>query len=329
MKQRSRWERLSNILIALGGNAILQPGQKGTYEEQLQNISISCGKLVKLYMSGYRMAITHGNGPQVGNLLIQNQRANDILPMQPLYSCVAQTQGQIGFMIQSVLENQFRLKGLEVHAPVILTRVLVDAVDPAFSKSTKPIGPFFDEEYAKEKITQGETWMQDSNRGWRKVVPSPRPVKILELDIIRQTLDQNGITIAVGGGGIPVISKGEQVVGVEAVIDKDLAGSLLARELEVDAFVILTDVAHAKINYGQPNEVDLTHITIEEAESYLAAGQFGVGSMAPKVQAAVEFVRYTGKRAIITSLEGIEAAIKGEIGTIITNSPRYDVTPKS
>lgn len=314
-------DSLSKVVIALGGNAILQSGQIGTYEEQLANIRVACEKLVRLYMSGYRMVITHGNGPQVGNLLIQNKSASETIPMQPLYSCVAQTQGQIGFMIQSILENQFRQHGLEVDAPVIVTRVQVDPDDPAFSNSTKPIGPFFTEEYAKTKMLLGETWMQDSNRGWRKVVPSPRPVKILELETIKQTLNNNGLVIAVGGGGIPVIKQERKVLGVEAVIDKDYAGSLLARDLDVDTFVILTDVAHAKLNYGQPTEIDLSNITADEGESYIKAGQFGVGSMGPKVQAAVYFVRQGGKRAIITSLEGIEAAIKGEYGTIITKSP--------
>lgn len=309
---------LGKLLIAFGGNAILQMGQKGTYEEQLENIHISCKKIVELYKSGHSMVITHGNGPQVGNLLIQNECASQTIPVQPLHSCVAQTQGQVGFLIQSALENEFRLHGLEIQATSIVTRVLVDANDQAFSNSTKPVGPFFDEEHAKCQMAFGETWINDSNRGWRKVVPSPKPIRILELEAIKQILEHSGIPIAVGGGGIPVIEKDNKIVGVEAVIDKDHASSLLARDLRVDDFVILTDVQNAKLNFGQPNEVDLFNLTVNEADRYNKDGQFGVGSMAPKIQAVVDFVRAGGKRGIITSLDQVEAAIKGEAGTVIS-----------
>ena len=306
------------LLIALGGNAILRAGQRGTYDEQLENIRVSCRKLVELYKGGHTMVITHGNGPQVGNLLIQNECASESIPAQPLYSCVAQTQGQLGLMIQLGLENEFRIQGERVQATSIITRVLVDPQDQAFVKSTKPIGPFFSEEHAKRQIAQGEAWINDSNRGWRRVVPSPKPLRILETEAIKKALELGGVTIAVGGGGIPVIEQDNQIVGVEAVIDKDYASSLLARDLKVDTFVMLTDVANVKINFGQPDETDLFDLTVADAERYIAEGQFGAGSMAPKIEAAIDFIRSGGKRAIITSLSQVVAAVQGEAGTVIT-----------
>ncbi len=311
---------MSKLLIAFGGNAILRAGQRGTYDEQLENIRISCKRLVELYKEGDTMVITHGNGPQVGNLLIQNECASATIPAQPLHSCVAQTQGQIAFMLQIGLENEFRLQGDEVQTTAIITRVLVDPQDQAFANSTKPIGPFFSEEYVKGQIAQGETWINDSNRGWRKVVPSPKPLRILETKAINKALEHSGVIIAVGGGGIPVIEQDNQIVGVEAVIDKDYARSLLARDLGVDTFVMLTDVANVKINFGTPDETELSSLTVADAERFMAEGQFGVGSMAPKIEAAVDFVRAGGKRAIITSLGEIVAAVRGQAGTVITQS---------
>lgn len=306
------------ILVALGGNAILRPGQTGTYQEQMDNIRSSCETLSELVQDGHKLLITHGNGPQVGNLLLQNEAAAQNIPSQPLHSCVAQTQGQMGYMIQTGLDNVFRQKGWRCQTASLITRVLVDANDNAFNKPTKPVGPFFTEEHAKMRVAQGETWMNDSNRGWRRLVPSPTPVEIVELASIRENFEYCQATIAAGGGGIPVVRNGHQLVGVDAVIDKDLASSLLARLLDVDTFVILTDVTNVKINYGKPNETNLHHLSVEQCENYLSDGEFGVGSMAPKVQAAMEFAVATKKTAIITSLTEVAAALTGHVGTEIT-----------
>ncbi|NLM69394.1 MAG: carbamate kinase [Firmicutes bacterium] len=309
---------MDKLLIAFGGNAIIRAGQMGTYEEQLENIRSCCSQLAELYEQGCSMVITHGNGPQVGNILIQNESAAEQIPVQPLHSCVAQTQGQLGYMLQCELENEFRQRGKAVQTAAIVTRVLVDSSDEAFSRCTKPIGPFFSEQYAKEKMEQGETWINDSGRGWRRVVPSPQPIKILELEIIKHALEHCGLVIAVGGGGVPVVEKNNQLVGIDAVIDKDLASALLARDLGLDALVLLTDVSNVKLNFGQLNEQDVDHLTAAETERYLSEGQFGTGSMAPKIQAALDFVKAGGKRAIITSLTEVNEAVKGRAGTVIT-----------
>ncbi len=305
-------------LVALGGNALLQPGQRGTFEEQLDNVRAACETLVELIEDEHRLLITHGNGPQVGSLLIQNEAAAQSIPMQPLHSCVAQTQGQMGYMIQSAMDNVLRKRGLDLKTTTILTRVLVDQGDPAFTTPTKPVGPFFTEEYAKQRQALGETYMNDSNRGWRRIVPSPTPLEIVELEVIKHTFERSAITIAAGGGGIPVVDERGQLVGVDAVIDKDLASSLLARLLNVDMFVILTDVTHVKLNYMTPQEKDLDHLSIQECQQHLAKGEFGTGSMAPKVQAAMEFVQATKKTAIITSHTEVVAALVGKTGTRIT-----------
>ena len=305
-------------LVALGGNALLQPGQRGTFEEQMENVRASCNTLIQLIEEGHRLLVTHGNGPQVGNLLIQNEAAAKSIPIQPLHSCVAQTQGQMGYMIQSAMDDVLRQRGLRLQTATILTRVLVDKGDPAFTNPTKPVGPFFSEEYAKQREALGETYMNDSNRGWRRIVPSPIPLEIVELEAIKQTFERSAVTIAVGGGGIPVVEQRGQYVGVDAVIDKDLASSLLARLLDVDTFVILTDVANAKLNYNTPGEIDLEQLSIQECQQHLARGEFGIGSMAPKVQAAMEFVQATKKTATITSLTEVVAALAGNAGTRIT-----------
>ena len=306
------------ILVALGGNALLQPGQRGTFAQQMENVQASCNTLVQLIVEGHRLLVTHGNGPQVGNLLIQNEAAAEKIPSQPLYSCVAQTQGQMGYMIQSAMDDALRQRGLQLQTAAILTRVLVDKADPAFADPTKPVGPFFTKEYAKEREALGETYMNDSGRGWRRIVPSPKPLEIVDEAIIKQTFERCAVTIAVGGGGIPVVQEGHQLVGVDAVIDKDLASSLLARRLDVDTFLILTDVTNVKLGYNTAHEVDLRQLSVRECQAHLAKGEFGVGSMAPKVQAAMEFAQATHKIAIITSLTDVVAALAGKAGTRIT-----------
>ena len=309
---------MDKLLIAFGGNAIIRAGQKGTYEEQLENIRSCCRKLVDLYDRGFSMVITHGNGPQVGNLLIQNEAASEQIPVQPMHVCVAQTQGQIGYLLQCELDNELRRRKKSVQTAAVMTRVLVDSSDEAFSKPTKPVGPFFSEQHARAKMQKGETWISDSGRGWRRVVPSPRPIKILELEAINQLLECCGIVIAVGGGGIPVVERNGELTGIDAVIDKDLASALLARNLNVDVLVMLTDVSCVKLNFGHANERDVHDLTADEAEQHLAEGQFGTGSMAPKIQAALDFLKAGGKRAVITSLVEVVEAIHGNAGTVIT-----------
>jgi carbamate kinase len=305
------------LTIALGGNAILKPGQEGTAAEQMNNVYQSCLQIGELAALGHEIVITHGNGPQVGNILLQQAAANNI-PALPLDFCGAQTQGFIGYMIQNSLLNVFKDKKINIHSTSVVTQVLVDQSDSAFDKPSKPVGPFFDKKHAqKQEREKGEKWIEDSGRGWRRVVPSPRPLKIMEKDLINDLIENNRIVIAAGGGGIPVVEKENELKGVEAVIDKDRAGCILAQNTASDFFLILTDVDNVMINYGTAEEEALGQISIKEIEKHLAEGQFGKGSMAPKVESAVKFVRDGGEKAVITSLNKVIDAVKGEAGTII------------
>jgi len=305
------------LTIALGGNAILKPGQEGTAAEQMNNVYQSCLQIGELAALGHEIVITHGNGPQVGNILLQQAAANNI-PALPLDFCGAQTQGFIGYMIQNSLLNVFKDKKINIHSTSVVTQVLVDQNDSAFDKPSKPVGPFFDKKHAqKQEREKGEKWIEDSGRGWRRVVPSPRPLKIMEKDLINDLIENNRIVIAAGGGGIPVVEKENELKGVEAVIDKDRAGCILAQNTASDFFLILTDVDNVMINYGTAEEEALGQISIKEIEKHLAEGQFGKGSMAPKVESAVKYVRDGGEKAVITSLNKVIDAVKGEAGTII------------
>jgi len=306
------------IVVALGGNAILRPGQKGTAEDQFANVKATCERIARMVKQGYRVVVTHGNGPQVGNILIQNLHSQDLVPAMPLDVCGAKSQGLIGYMIQQSLRNELAKEGLNTPVVTVLTQVIVDENDPAFQNPTKPIGPFYTEEeakrYAKER---GETWKEDSGRGWRKVVPSPLPVEIVEKFSISALIREGAVVIAAGGGGIPVIQKGNTLHGIEAVIDKDLASSKLARDIKADILMILTDVERVAINYRTPSEAYLTAITVDEAKKYMDEGQFGAGSMGPKVQAAIDFAS-CGKTSIIASLTRSLDALEGKTGTTIT-----------
>jgi carbamate kinase len=289
------------IVVALGGNAILRPGQAGTAEDQFVNIKTTCESIARMVKQGYRVVITHGNGPQVGNILIQNLHSQDLVPAMPLDVCGAKSQGLIGYMIQQSLHNELAKEGINVPVVTVLTQVIVDENDPAFKNPTKPIGPFYTEEEARRFASQrGETWKEDSGRGWRKVVPSPLPVEIFEKSAIGTLIREGAVVIAAGGGGIPVIQKGNTLHGIEAVIDKDLASSKLARDINADILMILTDVERVAINYRTPSEAYLTAITVDEAKKYMDEGQFGAGSMGPKVQAAIDFAS-CGKTSIIPS----------------------------
>ncbi|RAK09383.1 carbamate kinase [Halanaerobium saccharolyticum] len=305
------------LTIALGGNAILKPGQKGRASEQLANVYQSCQQIGELAAAGHEIVITHGNGPQVGNILLQQASSQEI-PALPLDFCGAQTQGFIGYMIQNSLLNVFRDKNINIHSTSVVTQVLVDEDDSAFKQPSKPVGPFFDQEHAlKQESEKGEKWVEDSGRGWRRVVPSPEPLKIMEKELINDLIEKKRLVIAAGGGGIPVVETEAGFKGIEAVIDKDRAGCILAQNTNSDFFLILTDVDNVMINYGTAEEKALKEVSISEIEKHLAEGQFGKGSMAPKVESAVKFVREGGRKAVITSLDKVRAAVRGEAGTII------------
>lgn len=303
------------IVVALGGNAILQPRQAGTAEVQYANIVETCQQLAALTKAGHQLVITHGNGPQVGNILLQNEEAKDKVPPMPLDVCGAQTQGFIGYMIQQVMQNLLPQSGVGT----IVTQVLVAETDAAFQNPTKPIGPFYSEDVANQLQAQkGYTMVEDSGRGWRRVVPSPDPIAIIEKDLVKALLAKNAIVIASGGGGIPVVRDGQGgLKGVEAVIDKDLAGARLAEDVAADIFLILTDVEAVAVNWGKPEQRFLHRLNQLEAEELLAKGEFKAGSMGPKVEAALRFIKQGGEQAIIVSLDKALAALAGDAGTII------------
>ncbi len=308
------------VVIALGGNAIKQPDERGTAEEQIRNVRTACRQIVEIIRRGYEVVLTHGNGPQVGSLAIQQEQARELVPPQPLVVLGAMTQGQIGYLLQQALRNEL----MDVKRPIVtvVTQVLVDKDDPDFRDPHKPIGPFYSEEEAKA-LMEERGWVMrrvrpEVERGWRRVVPSPRPLAIIEGGAVRRMVDDGMIVIASGGGGIPVIERGGRLEGVDAVIDKDLAGEILAEEVGADVFLILTDVESVKLDYGKPSERTIRRMTIEEAKRYLLEGHFPPGSMGPKVEACIRFIEHGGKRAIIGSLrEGLEA-IEGKAGTQIT-----------
>ena len=309
------------VVVALGGNAILQPGQKGTFEEQMLNVHVTCEQLAHMVESGkYRVVVTHGNGPQVGNLLLQNEAGKDVAAPMPLFVCGAESQGLIGLMIQQNLGNLLAAQGKgDIPVATIVTQVVVDKKDPAFANPTKPVGPFYSEKEAKAlESDKGYNVREDAGRGWRRVVPSPDPIEIYEKAAIRQLVEGRAIVIASGGGGIPVIRENGKLVGVDAVIDKDLAGERLAIDVGASIFMVLTDVDSVRLNYKTPQEKKLSKITVDEAKQYSKEGHFAKGSMDPKVRAAIRFIEAGGDKAIITSLDQAVAALEGKAGTTIT-----------
>lgn len=304
-------------LIAIGGNSLIRAGERGTIPEQLANAHATARSIVQMVKRGWRIVITHGNGPQVGAALIRAERAAGEVYTHPLDVCVATTQSEIGYIIQRAMEYELRQIGLFTPVMTVLTQVRVDENDPAFQKPTKPVGPFYSKAAAEEKQRLlGWRIVEDAQRGWRRVVPSPEPVEVFEQDIIRRILDLGMIVIAVGGGGIPVIEREHyEVLGVEAVIDKDRASALLASGLGVDLFVISTDVQQVFVDYKKPTQRALERVTAGELESYHHSGHFAAGSMGPKVESAIRYIRNGGKEAIITSFECLTDAIDGTTGT--------------
>jgi carbamate kinase len=311
------------VMIALGGNAIKQPDERGTVEEQMRNVATACGQIAEIARAGYGVIITHGNGPQVGNLAIQQEQAQDIVPAQPLVVLGSMTQGQIGYMMQQNLINRLGEDGWEV--VTVVTQVLVDRGDPDFTDPHKPVGPFYTEHEANTlKAEKGWTIKvvrPNNDRPYRRVVPSPIPLGIVEGKSIKKMVDAGMIVIASGGGGIPVIrTQDGKLEGVDAVIDKDRAGGVLAEEVEADIFLILTDVDSVMLDYGKPNQRPVAQMNLEEAKRYMAEGHFLPGSMGPKVEACTRFVEDGGEKAIITSLAKAVDALKGETGTIISHN---------
>jgi len=310
---------MKRVVIALGGNAILQRGQKGTYDEQMSNVMKTAKQIVDIILDGdYEVVITHGNGPQVGALLLHMDAGQQLygIPAQPMDVAGAMTQGQIGYMIGQAIRNELKRRGVEKPVATIVTQTLVDKDDPAFKNPSKPVGPFYDEETAK-RLAKEKGWVvvEDSGRGWRRVVPSPDPKAHIETPVIVDLVEKGFIVIASGGGGVPVIEEDGQLKGVEAVIDKDLAGERLAEEVNAEVFMILTDVNGAAINFGKPDEKWLGKVTVEELRRYYEEGHFKKGSMGPKVLAAMRFVEWGGERAIIAALDKAVEALKGKTGT--------------
>jgi carbamate kinase len=300
------------LLVALGGNALIKPGETGTIEEQFRNLRVPIRQIARLSRD-YRIIITHGNGPQVGNLLLQ-QECCDTIPSMPLEILVAQTQGEIGYMIESTLDSELMELGIKEKRVVsLISYVVVDESDPAFQAPSKPIGPFYTEERASKLPYR----TIKTPKGYRRVVASPRPVTIVEKREIRQLIEMDFIVVCCGGGGIPVIREGRSFCGVDAVIDKDLASAALAQDVGVDIFLIATDVPGAALNYGRQDETFLRALSASDAVRHLKNGQFPPGSMGPKAEAAVQFIAGGGKRAVITSIEAIEDAVAKQAGTEI------------
>jgi carbamate kinase len=307
------------IVIALGGNAILQPGQKGTAEEQLGNVESTADQIAELISRGYRVVVTHGNGPQVGAILIQQEAGHEQVPPMPLDVCGAQSQGQIGYMLQQSLGKMLAQRSIERPVVTVVTQMVVSPRDPAFENPTKPVGPFYTEDYARQRMqSANETWIEDAGRGWRKVVPSPDPIRIVERDAIISLVRSGAIVIANGGGGIPVIERNGYYEGVEAVIDKDLGSECLGRDVNADILMILTDVGQVALNYRRPDQRDLATVTLAEITQYQQEGHFKAGSMGPKVEACRRFVDRAGEAAVIASLEHAVDAVEGRSGTRIT-----------
>ncbi|MBR6093220.1 MAG: carbamate kinase [Bacteroidales bacterium] len=292
------------VVVALGGNALLRSNQKGTYKEQIENVTDTCEALMSFIKNGDNLIIGHGNGPQVGNVMLQHEAGAKMFEVQamPMDFCVSETQGSIGYMIETGFRKVLSQHGYKHNIVTLVTRVLVDGNDPMFKNPTKPVGPYYEKEEAEEyAAATGAIFKEDpKGRGWRKVVASPKPLEINNIELVEQLARGGNIVVTVGGGGIPVVEKDGYYVGVEAVIDKDLASSLAAVQVKADEFYILTDVPQAYINFRKENEKALGRITVAEAKKYLEEGQFTEGSMAPKMRAAIKFVEETGHEAVIT-----------------------------
>src|SRR5438105_8900501 len=309
-------------IVAFGGNALLRREDRGTQEEQIARARQAARWLAEIVRAEYKLVVVHGNGPQVGNILVQAEEASTKVPPQSLDVAVAQTEGSIGFLLQQAIRNRLESIGSGGQVATVLTEVEVDANDPAFKRPTKPIGPFFTR-YRAEALERdlGWTMREDAGRGWRHVVPSPRPLRILNTGVITHMLQDARVVIAAGGGGIPVVrGRDGQWRGIEAVIDKDYASALLAAELKADLFVILTGVPKVAVDFGKPTQRFVDRLSVDEAQRYLADGQFPPGSMGPTIEAALQFVRRGGNEVLITDVDHLREALEGRAGTRIVAS---------
>lgn len=317
-------------LVAFGGNALIRRGEEGTQTEQIENSDRLARKLVLFPQRGYDLLLVHGNGPQVGNILIQVEEAVTKVPPVSLDVCVAQSEGAIGYLLERSLINRLRTSGIRKDVVTIVSQVVVDPGDPGFRKPSKPIGPFYTR-YRAEYLVKRQGWpmVEDSGRGYRKVVASPQPREVLSLHAIQDALKRGSIVIACGGGGIPVIRNEEgSLKGIEAVIDKDRTAGLLAEQLGADLFVILTDVDRVHLNFGRPDQVPLDSLGVSELRRHLLDGQFPAGSMGPKMETAADFVEKTGKEVLITSVEKLKEALSGTAGTRVVHGARSPVSRK-
>jgi carbamate kinase len=307
------------ILLALGGNAMTSPDGKARPEDQIAAAKQAMEAVADLVAQGVDVVITHGNGPQVGNLLVKNELSAHVVPPVPLDWCGAQTQATLGDILMNALDGALAARGITRPTATLVTRTRVDADDPAFAKPSKPVGRYLSADEAKTMIAHGESWEDRGERGWRRVVASPEPLEVLDAPAVVALVDAGFVVIANGGGGIPTVRRADGTLhGVEAVIDKDLGGALLARTIEVDKLVIATDVAHAVLGFGTPEAEDIGEVTLERMREYAAAGHFAGGSMGPKVDAICRFVEQSGRVGVITDLNSIVSAADGTAGTVVT-----------
>ncbi|MBI5902289.1 MAG: carbamate kinase [Deltaproteobacteria bacterium] len=311
-------ETAGAIIVSIGGNAIIRRSDSGAIEEQFENVRSVCACIARMVRAGGSVIITHGNGPIVGNIMIRNEAVRDRIPPMPLYMCDADSEGGIGFMIQQTLHNEIHRAHKIQDVVTVVTQVVVDGADPAFKNPAKPIGPYYTEEEAERLAHRGWVMGRDAVKGYRRVVASPRPKRIVEAEAIRKICEAGIVVIAAGGGGVPVVEAEDGTLkGVDAVIDKDLATALLARQTGAGLIINLTQVDRVYLNYGAPGQTGLSELTVAQARGYLNEGQFPPGSMGPKIEAAMEFLEGGGKEVVITEPELIEDALAGEAGTRI------------
>lgn len=306
------------VVVAMGGHAFMRHGETGTHDEHVRNARLICRQVMTLVNRGYNVVVTHGNGPQVGNLMSQTELVREQVAPMPLDVLVAQTEGSLGYFLQQALLNELRARDIRRYVVTFVTQVLVDRDDPAFGEPTKPVGPFLSQQEAERRREQlGWEIVEDAGRGWRRVVPSPRPVKVVQRHMIRESARAGHVVVAAGGGGIPIVKSqdGGDYVGVEAVIDKDRTSAVLASDVGADLLVILTGVDHVSLDYGTPDEAPLGAVTLAECERFIEEGHFPPGSMGPKVESIRDFLQQGGRRGLITSPARLTDALDGVAGT--------------
>jgi carbamate kinase len=313
------------VVVALGGNAMTGPDGRARVEDQVAAARVAMESVADLVRDRVEVVITHGNGPQVGNLLVKNELAASVVPPVPLDWCGASTQATLGFVMMNALEAALTRRGAEARPATVVTRTRVDPDDPGFTTPAKPIGRYLPREEAAKLVDHGETWQDRGEKGWRRVVASPEPLEILDAPAVVALVDAGFVVVANGGGGLPVVSEDGGWRGVEAVIDKDLGAALLARTVHADVLVIATDVDHAVLHFGTPDEQPLGRVTAPQLRAYAGEGHFASGSMGPKVEAACRFVEAGGRYAVITGLDSIVAAVAGETGTVVV--PEHEGGP--